>query len=135
MLMGVWTSVGGPNMVLYLAALQGINPELYEAARIDGAGRVAQFFAVTVPMVAPTTFFICVMELIGGLQGGFDAAYVMTHGGPDYSTTTVDYYIYQQAYEFSHLGIAATAAWFMFLMILAATLVFWRLAGRGVHYQ
>src|SRR5207248_1051304 len=121
MLMGLWASVGGPNMILYLAALQGINPELYEASRIDGANRFQSFFAVTLPMVSPTTLFILVMEMIGGFQGGFDAAYIMTQGGPDYSTATMDYYIYQHAYEFSQLGHAATAAWFLFMMVLAAS--------------
>ena len=134
MIMGLWAGVGGPNMVLYLAALAGINPDLYEAARIDGAGKIQTFLNVTLPMVSPTTFFILVMELIGGLQGGFDAAYVMTHGGPNYSTTTIDYFIYQRAYEFSHLGEAATAAWFMFVMILGVTVVFWQLARRKVYY-
>jgi multiple sugar transport system permease protein len=135
MLMGLWAGVGGPNMVLYLAALQGISPELYEAAKIDGAGRFQQWLRITVPMVSPTTFFIMTMEIIGGFQGGFDAAYVMTQGGPDYSTTTVDYFVYQQAYEYSHLGLAATAAWFMFMMILAATVLFWKLGGKKVHYS
>lgn len=134
MIMGLWASVGGPNMILYLAALQGINPELYEAARIDGANRVQSFFAVTLPMVSPTTLFILVMELIAGFQGGFDAAYVMTHGGPDYSTATMDYYIYQHAYEFSHLGYAATAAWFLFMLVLAVSVLFWRVARHRVHY-
>ena len=86
-------------------------------------------------MVSPTTFFILTMELIGGLQGGFDAAYVMTQGGPVYSTTTTDYYIYSAAYEFSRLGHAAAAAWFLFLMIIVASAVFWRLGARRVHYQ
>ena len=69
-----------------------------------------------------------------GFQGGFDAAYIMTQGGPDYSTTTMDYYIYQHAYEFSHLGHAATAAWLLFMMVLAASAIFWRVARQRVHY-
>jgi multiple sugar transport system permease protein len=134
MLMGLWASVGGPNMILYLAALQSIDPSLYEAARIDGASRTQSFFAITLPMVSPTTLFILVMSLIAGFQGGFDAVYIMTQGGPNYSTATMDYYIYQHAYEFSHLGYAATASWFLFMLVLATSVLFWTFARKRVHY-
>ena len=83
---GFWAGVGGGNMILYLAAIVGVPPELYEAARIDGASRWRQFVDITWPMIAPTTFFIFVMGTIGGLQGGFEMAFMMTNGDPEDST-------------------------------------------------
>jgi len=75
------------------------------------------------------------MEMIGGFQGGFDAAYIMTQGGPDYSTTTMDYFIYQHAYEFSHFGYAATAAWILFIMVLLVSGAVLARRGWRVHYS
>ena len=74
-IMGLWMSMGGYNMVLYLAALQSIPPELYEAADIDGAGSWRKFWHITWPLISPTTFFILIMGIIAGLQGGFEQAY------------------------------------------------------------
>ena len=126
MLMGIWTAVGGTNMLLYLAGISNVPPELYEAAEIDGAGRWAMFRHVTWPQLAPTTFFIVVMSAIGGLQGGFEQARVMTGGGPAESTITLGYFIYQKGFEEYQLGYASAIAWVMFLMIFALTLVNWK---------
>jgi multiple sugar transport system permease protein len=134
MLMGFWSAVGGYNMILYLAALQGVPPELYEAANIDGAGHWQKFRHITWPMVSPTTFFILTMGLIGGFQGGFEPAYVMTGGGPAGVTTTVSYYIFNQAFVWNHMGYAAAVAWVLFAVVLAATLLNWRFGGKLVHY-
>lgn len=134
MLMGFWTAVGGVNMILYLAGLQGIPPELYESARIDGAGGWQRFRYITWPLLAPTTFFILTMGIIGGFQGGFEAAYVMTHGGPDGATTTVSYYIYTNAYEYYRMGYASAIAWMLFLLVLGVTLINWRFPGRKGAY-
>ena len=82
MIMAFWAAVGSNTMLLYLAALSAVPPELYEAADLDGAGRFARFWNVTWPQLAPTTFFVVVMGVIGGLQGGFEMARVMTLGGP-----------------------------------------------------
>jgi multiple sugar transport system permease protein len=134
MFMGFWTSVGGYNMVLYLAALQGVPPELYEAAEIDGASAWQKFWRITWPMVSPTTFFILTMSLIGGLQGGFEQAFVMTGGGPAGATTTVSYYIYNHAFAWNHMGYAAAIAWVLFAAVFVVTLLNWRFGGRVVHY-
>lgn len=134
MLMGFWASVGGYNCVLYLAALQGVPHELYEAAEIDGANAWQKFWSITWPMVAPTTFFVFVMAVIAGFQGGFDAAYVMTGGGPAGSTTTISYYIYNNAYVWYKMGYAAAIAWVLFVVILCITLLNWRFGGKVVHY-
>ena len=88
MLMAFWTVIGGQNMILYLAGLQGISPELYEAAEIDGANGWQRFRHITLPMLKPTTFFIFIMSVIGGFQGGFASAFVMTGGGPNGSTSS-----------------------------------------------
>ncbi|MBU0650827.1 sugar ABC transporter permease, partial [bacterium] len=98
MIMAFWTAMGGYNMILYLAGLQGISPALYEAADIDGATGWQKFWHITWPMLTPTTFFIFIMGVIGGFQGGFQNAYVMTGGGPDGSTMTISFYIYNNAY-------------------------------------
>ena len=129
--MGLWASVGGTNMVIYLAGLQNISPELYEAAEIDGASARQQFLHVTFPMLAPTTFFVLITSIIAGFQGEFDSAYVMTEGGPDGATTPLSLYIYRHAFEWFNMGYAATIAVVMFALILATTLINWRLSGAG----
>jgi multiple sugar transport system permease protein len=134
-LMGLWGGLGGYNMILYLAALQGVPTSYYEAAEIDGAGPWAKFWAVTWPMISPTTFFILIMSIIGGFQGGFMTANVMTGGGPAGSTTTVEYYLYQTAFEKFHMGYASAIAWFLFAVILVMTLLTWKLGGKVVTYE
>ena len=133
--MGWWHQLGGLPMLLYLAALQGIPQQLYEAAEIDGANAWQRFWAITWPMVSPTTFFILVMGVIRGFQGGFQQAYIMTRGGPAGSTTTVDYFIYNRAFfQDQDMGYASAAAWVLFVIILALTLINWRYGQRRVHY-
>ncbi len=130
-LMGLWSAMGGVNMLLYLAGLQGIPPELYESASLDGAGCFRRFRYITVPMLAPTNFFVFVMSVISGFQGGFDAAYVMTKGGPAGSTTTLSYYIYNHAFVWFNMGYAAAIALVLFAVVLTVTIVNWKLGGRG----
>jgi len=132
MIMGTWLAVGGSSMILYLAALQGVPPELYEAASIDGATAWQQFRHVTWPAVMPVTFFILTMGIIHGLQSGFDMAFVMTGGGPYGATTTLGYYIYTKAYVFFEMGYASTIAWVLFLVILTVTIFNWRRGGKVI---
>ena len=131
-LMGIWVSAGGPNMILYLAGLQQIPKELVEAASIDGAGKWAVFRNITWPMLAPTTFFIVVMSIIGGLQGGFEQVYVMTAGGPAGATTTLSYYVYDKGFEWFEMGYASAVAWFLFVLVFFVTLLQWKY-GRGAE--
>lgn len=126
MLMNLWLTVGGASMIIYLAALQTVPDELYEAARIDGANHWHQFRHVTWPSLRPATFFIVTMGLIGGLQSGFDAAYIMTDGGPYGSTTTLGFYVYLKAYRFFEMGYASAIAWVIFFITLAVTMINWR---------
>ena len=132
-IMGIWTAAGGGNMLLYLAGISNIPEELYEAASIDGAGKWAQFRHVTWPQLAPTTFFIVIMSFIGGMQGGFEQARVMTLGGPAGTTTTLSYYIYTKAFEEFQIGYASAVAWVLFLVIFAVTLFNWRFGSQYVN--
>ncbi|HNX68173.1 MAG TPA: sugar ABC transporter permease [Candidatus Omnitrophota bacterium] len=133
-IMSVWQSVGGYNMILYLAALQGVPRDLYDAAEVDGATSWQKFWAVTWPQISPTTFFIAIMSLIGGFQAGFDLAYIMTGGGPNGSTMTIIYYIFDNAFNWYHMGYAAAISWVLFLIIFVITLLKWRFYGSSIHY-
>jgi len=86
-------------------------------------------------MVSPTTFLILVMGFIGGFQGGFVTANVMTGGGPAGSTTTIEYYLYQNAFEKFNLGYASSIAWFVFAITLILTLVTWKIGGKVIVYE
>jgi len=134
MIMGIWTGIGGNTMLLYLAGISNVPPELYEAAEIDGAGRWARFKHVTWPQLAPTTFFVVIMATIGGLQGGFEQARVMTLGGPAGTTTTLAYYIYTAAFEQLNMGYASAVAWVMFALIFGLTMINWRFGNQYVNY-
>ncbi len=134
MLMGLWIMMGGYNMILFMAALQGVPRQLYEAAEVDGANNWQKFWNITWPMISPTTFFVGIMAVIGGFQGGFMQAYVMTGGGPERSTTTLEYLIYNHLYSWQHAGYAASIAWFVFIVVFLVTLFNWRFGGRVVQY-
>ncbi|MEM6313713.1 MAG: sugar ABC transporter permease, partial [Planctomycetota bacterium] len=133
MFMGLWAAIGGNNMLLYIAALTNVPQELYEASEIDGAGRFSKFWNVTWPQLAPTTFFIVVMSVIGGLQGGFEMAKTMTNGGPAGQTTTVSFYIFQQGFETGRLAFSSAIAWVLFFLVFAMTLINWRFGNQYVN--
>ena len=127
--MSVWAGISF-NMVVYLSALQAIPEELYEAARVDGAGRWSRLRYITVPMLRPTTLFLLVINVIGSFQV-FTQIFVMTSGGPVERTTTIVYYIYQSAFKFYEFGYASTLAFALFLMLLILTVIQLRLYRRG----
>jgi multiple sugar transport system permease protein len=133
-LMGLWGGLGGFNTILYLAALQGVPRQLYEAAEVDGANAWQKFRYITLPCITSTTFFIFVMSVIGGFQGGFMSAYIMTGGGPAGATTTIDYYIYNNAYQWFKMGYASSIAWVLFILVFVATLLNWKYGGKNVKY-
>lgn len=133
-IMGIWGAVGGGNTLLYLAALSNVPVELTEAAELDGAGRWKVFRNVVWPQLAPTTFFIVVMGFIGGLQGGFEQARVMTGGGPAGTTTTLAYYVYNKAFVDFQMGYASAVSLVLFAIIFAVTLVNWKFGNREVSY-
>jgi ABC-type sugar transport system permease subunit len=128
----VWLGLGY-QMVIFLAGLQGIPDELYEAALIDGASGWKRFWRITLPLLKPTTFFILVTSLIGSFQV-FTSVYVMTGGGPVRSTDVVVYHIYQAAWEQLRMGYASAMSWVLFIIIMIATWVQFKLMGREVEY-
>ena len=132
-IMGLWASIGSNNMLLYIAGITNIPQELYEAADIDGASRWQRFWHVTWPQLAPTTFFILVMSVIGGLQGGFEEARTMTQGGPFGATTTLSYFVYNEGFETGRLGYASAVAWAMFVMIFVLTVFNYKFGSRYVN--
>jgi multiple sugar transport system permease protein len=120
-LLAVWKNFGY-TMIIFVAALQAIPEELYEAARIDGASPVQQFRHVTLPMLAPTFIFVGIITAIGYLQL-FPEPYVMTRGGPVNSTLSVVMLMYQQGFRWWNMGFAAAVAFILFLFIGAATML------------
>ena len=134
-LMGLWAGVGGYNCILYLAGLQGVPQELYEAAEMDGAGWWHRLRHVTWPMLSPTTFFIFVMSIIAGFQGGFTAIHILTKGGPAGATTTLFYYIYQHAFQWFKMGRASALAVVLFVVILIVTMINWKYGKKAVTYM
>jgi multiple sugar transport system permease protein len=132
-LMSVWRSAGF-NTVLFLAGLQGVPQEYYEAASIDGAGRWQRLRHITLPLVSPTTFFVVVNGLIGSWQV-FDQVYILTRGGPELATTTVVYLIYSNGFVWYKTGYASAMAYALFLIILLFTFIQFRLQHRWVFYQ
>ncbi len=131
-LVSIWSGAGY-NMVLYLAGLQDIPQQLYEACELDGAGAFQKFFSVTLPLLTPTTFFVLVMSLIGSFQV-FDLVYMMTGGGPNNATRTIVSYIYDNAFRFFKMGYASAMAWVLFVIIFLLTLLQFRMQKRWVEY-
>lgn len=132
-LLSVWKSFGY-NMVLFLAGLQGIPQNLYEAAAIDGANRWQRFRYVTIPLLSPVTFFVVVISTIGSFQV-FDQALVMTQGGPGTATTTLVLYIYQVGFQSYHMGYASAIAWVLFAIVFVFTLIQFWFQKRLVTYE
>lgn len=133
MVLNLWKNVGF-TMTIYLAGLQAVPQELYEAAEVDGAGAWARFRHITLPMVSPTTFFVLVMSLIWAFQV-FEEPYIMTKGGPAFATTTLVHYIYLNAFRWSRMGKAAAIAWVLFAIIFVFTWLQMRYQRRWVHYE
>ncbi|MFG1960471.1 carbohydrate ABC transporter permease [Nonomuraea sp. NPDC049028] len=124
----------GLNMVLFLAALQGVPRQLYEAAQLDGAGAWTRFVRITVPLISPTILLTSIVTVVGSLQV-FAQIAVLTQGGPGMSTTVLVYYLYQQAFQFRHLGYGAALSVLLFLIVAALTLLQWRLRRRWVFHE
>jgi len=133
-IMSLW-GVGG-NMIIYLAGLQGIPRQLYEAAEIDGAGMWDKFKFITIPMLTPIIFFNLILSIVGSFQV-FTQAYVMTggQGSPADSTLFYVLYLYQVAFKFHKMGYAAALALILFVIILVCTMLQFRFAGGWVHYE
>lgn len=129
----VWKTLGYA-VVIYLAGLQAIPRELYEAALVDGAGGWSRFRNITVPGLSPVIFFLVITTVLNGFQS-FDIIKVMTNGGPVNATTTLIYYLYEEGFVGFNAGRAGVAAVVLFLVMLAFTLVQMRYSERSVHYS
>ncbi len=128
-LLAVWKNFGY-NMIIFIAGLQNIPDELYEAARIDGADARQQFLHITIPMLAPTTLFVSIITMIGYFQL-FAEPYVMTQGGPLNSTLSIVLLMYQQGFRWWNMGYSASLAFVLFVIIFIGSLIQFRLHKRG----
>lgn len=131
-LMSVWGGAGY-HMVIFLAGLQSIPEEFYDAAKVDGAGPMRRFWHITVPLLGPTTFFLFVTSVIGSFQV-FTQIYIMTSGGPLRRTTTIGYYLYEKAFRHFDMGYATAMAYALFAMIFVFTLLQLRFMRREIEY-
>ncbi len=124
----------GPQMVIFLAGLQGVPQSLYEAAEIDGAGRVQRFFAITMPLISSITFFNLVVGIIASFQV-FTTAFIMTRGGPQNATLFLVLYLYRNGFQYFKMGYASAIAWMLFVIIVIFTVLQFRLASRWVYEE
>lgn len=131
-IVSIWQNLGYA-MVLFLAGLQNIRADLYDAAAIDGAKGWRRFWFITLPLLSPTTFFVLIISVIGSFQI-FELVFVMTQAGPANATNTLVYYIYQNGFQFYQMGYASAAAMILFVIVLIMTLVQYGLQNRWVHY-
>jgi multiple sugar transport system permease protein len=130
-LFAVWKNFGY-NMIIFLAGLQCIPPDLYEAAELDGARRLAMLRHITLPALAPTMFMVSLLTMTGYFQL-FAEPYVMTQGGPLQSTVSVLYFMYEQGFKWWNLGSATAVAFILFVLMFGVTLLQLRFAGRGLE--
>ncbi|HBU15399.1 MAG: sugar ABC transporter permease [Rhodobacteraceae bacterium GWE1_64_9] len=123
----------GSAMVIFLAALQSIDKSLYEAAAIDGAGRIRTFVFITLPLLTPVIFFNLIMQMVQAFQE-FNGPYIITQGGPLKSTYLLPLYIYDEAFKKFHMGYASAIAWVLFVIIMALTLIAFWSSKKWVYY-
>lgn len=132
-IIGLWGSIGGSRMIIFLAGLQGVPVELSEAAELDGASAWSRFWNVTLPMISPTVLFNVILGVIGALQV-FTVAFAATQGGPSYATWFFALHIYRQAFDFFRMGYASALAWIFAVGLLIFTWLQWRASDRFVFY-
>ena len=133
-LIGLWASVGGGRMIIFLAGLQGVPRELYESAEIDGANSLQKFFNVTLPLISPVIFFNVILGIIGSF-GVFTIAYIATQGGPNYATWFYMLHLYYNAFSYFQMGYASALAWVLFAIILTLSFIQIKLSNRWVYYE
>lgn len=132
LLVSIWKGVGFVAIV-YLAAMQGLPSEILEAAQLDGASRFQVFTRVILPLLSPTTFFLVITQTIAAFQA-FDLIAVMTGGGPASATTTLSWFIYDQAFQRSNVGYSAAAGTIMFVILMVITALQFKFVEKKVHY-
>ncbi len=124
----------GSSMVMFLAALKQVPASLYEAASIDGAGKLQSFFRITLPQITPIIFFNLIMQTIQALQN-FTSAFVITKGGPVKSTYVLGMKLYKEGFSYFKMGYASAISWAIFVMIVAVTMLLFRSSSVWVHYD
>ncbi len=132
-IISLWAGIGGNTMLIFLAGLQGVPRELYEASEIDGAGRWAKFRNVTLPMISPTLLFNLILGIIGALKV-FTLAFVATNGGPSYATWFYALHIYRQSFEYFRMGYGAALAWIFVIVLMVFTYIQIVMSRRWVYY-
>lgn len=132
-IVSVWKLIGY-NMIIFLASLAGISNSMFEAAKIDGANHFQTFKNVTVPLMAPSIFFVIIITAVSSFQI-FDLIYIMTQGGPLDSTNVMVYAIYKNAFEYFNIGKASAIAYVLFFIILGLTLIQWHLRKKIVYSE
>jgi multiple sugar transport system permease protein len=132
-IIGLWGSIGGSRMLIFLAGLQGVPVELHEAAELDGATSWSKFWHVTLPMISPTVLFNVILGVIGALQV-FTVAFAATQGGPSYATWFFALHIYRQGFEFFRMGYASALAWIFAMGLFVFTWLQIRASERWVFY-
>ncbi|MGG6440112.1 sugar ABC transporter permease [Saccharococcus caldoxylosilyticus] len=131
-ILALWRAIG-VNMIIFLAALQGIPREYYEAAQLDGANGWKQLTKITIPLLRYAIFFVSITTMIGWLQF-FEEPFIMTKGGPLDSTTSVALFIYQNGFELSKFGYAAAGSFILFIAIILVTIIQFKLQNKEVNY-
>ncbi|SEQ97170.1 carbohydrate ABC transporter permease [Piscibacillus halophilus] len=129
----IWMNIGF-NFIILLGGLQNISEELYESAKIDGAGYWNQLFNITIPMLSPTLFFVSVVTIINSFQS-FGQIDILTGGGPNNSTNLIVYSIYREAFENGFFGSASAQAIVLFALVLVFTFIQFKVGEKKVHYQ
>jgi len=124
----------GSSMVMFLAALKNVPRDLYEAAAIDGAGKISSFFRITIPQITPIIFFNMIMQTIQALQN-FTSAFVITDGGPLKSTNVLGIKLYKEGFSYFKMGYASSISWVVFVMILIVTIVLFCSSSAWVYYE
>jgi len=130
----LWGSLGGTTMIIFLAGLQGVPQELYDAADIDGAGGWSRFRHVTLPLISPTMFFNLVLGIIASLKV-FTTAFIATGGGPAFATWFVALHIWSEAFKYLEMGYASALAWIFTLILVVITVAQLRFSRRWVYYE
>ncbi|MFV0503851.1 MAG: carbohydrate ABC transporter permease [Lachnospirales bacterium] len=131
-IMSLWT-IGG-TVVIFLAGIQNVPKELYEAVKVDGGNTLVRLRNITLPMVSPTIFFNLIMSFIGSFQV-FSQAYIMTNGGPNNKSMFYVFYMYREAFTYGHLGVASALGWILFIIILLLTMIVFRSSSVWVFYE
>jgi multiple sugar transport system permease protein len=130
----LWGAVGGSRMITFLAGLQGVPQELYDAAEVDGANGLQKFRHVTLPLLTPVIFFNVVLGIVGSFQV-FEVAFVATQGGPGEATHFYALHVYNKAFRDFEFGYASALSWVLFIVLVVFTQLQFRASAKWVHYE